>query len=377
MDADRYYAESYTKYKLYFDVLHHKINEYNVEPENQYNMDEKGFLIGVINRSTKRVFNKRQYEKKEVTQSLQAGSRKWVTVLACVCADGTAIPPGIIYEAAGEDIQSSWVDDIDPQHHSVHFTTSSTGWTNNDVGLAWLEQVFNRYTKQKSRVQYRLLILDGHGSHITMDFIKYCDDNRILLAILPPHSTQTLQPLDVACFAPLAQNYTSELTTFTQQGLGWLPVKKGDFFLLFWRAWVKSFTTTTILSSFEATGIYPPNPSRVLDRFTHGTPEAAESSDSSTSVYSGDDWLKIQSLIKAAVKDSNSSETRKLHRTLHHLSVQNQLLHHEFQGLKEAIQTKKKHNKKSITLPLQREKEYRSKVTFWSPSKRREAEERY
>ena len=34
MDADRHHAESYTKYKLYFDVLHHKINKYNVKPEN-------------------------------------------------------------------------------------------------------------------------------------------------------------------------------------------------------------------------------------------------------------------------------------------------------------------------------------------------------
>jgi hypothetical protein len=59
MDADRHHAESYTKYKSYFDNLHYKIDEYNVKPENQYNIDEKGFMISVINRLTKRVFNKR------------------------------------------------------------------------------------------------------------------------------------------------------------------------------------------------------------------------------------------------------------------------------------------------------------------------------
>ncbi|KAF1934447.1 DDE-domain-containing protein, partial [Didymella exigua CBS 183.55] len=256
MDSNRHYAESYTKYKQYFDIPYSKIDEYNIEPENTYNMDEKGFMIGVIGRS-KRVFNKLQYERKEVRQSIQAGNREWVTVLACVCADGSALPPGIIYEAAGPAIRSSWVDDIKPEQHSAHFTTSPTGWTNNNVGLAWLEQVFDRYTKQKSRVQYRLLVVDGHGSHITMEFIKYCDDHRILLAILPPHSTQTLQPLDVVCFAPLAHFYTIELTEYLQQSLGWLPVKKGDFFPLFWRAWVKSFTESTVLSSFRVTGICP------------------------------------------------------------------------------------------------------------------------
>jgi hypothetical protein len=31
-------------------------------------------------------------------------------------------------------------------------SSSPTGWTNNDIELAWLEQVFNRKTKQKARI---------------------------------------------------------------------------------------------------------------------------------------------------------------------------------------------------------------------------------
>ena len=137
-----------------------------------------------------------------------------------------------IYVAA-KAIQSSWVESIDPNKHSVHFTTSPSGWTNNDIGLAWLEQVFDRYTREKTRRKHRLLVVDGHGSHLTMDFIKCCDDNKILLAIFPPHSTHTLQPLDVVCFKPLSSNYTKELTQHTHQSMGWLPFKKGDFFLFF------------------------------------------------------------------------------------------------------------------------------------------------
>ncbi|KAF2819667.1 hypothetical protein CC86DRAFT_250549, partial [Ophiobolus disseminans] len=36
-----------------------------------------------------------------------------------------------------------------------------------------------------------------------------------------------------------------------------VPVKKGDFFLLFWAAWQSSFTTELILKAFESTGIWP------------------------------------------------------------------------------------------------------------------------
>src|ERR1700710_646451 len=101
-----------------------------------------------------------------------------------------------------------------------------------------------------------------------MYFISYCDDNKILLAIFPPHSTHTLQPLDVVCFKPLSSEYKNELTKRIHQSQGWLPVKKGDFFPLFWKAWVASFTEKTMLNSFEATGISPLNADVILNRFT-------------------------------------------------------------------------------------------------------------
>jgi hypothetical protein len=120
--------------------------------------------------------------------------------------------------------------------HSVYVTPSPLGWTNNDIGLAWFEQVFDRHTKEKARQSYRLLILDGHGSHVTMDFIEYCDQHKILLAIFPRHSTHTLQPLDVCMFKPLSQAYSDELSVFLERSQGLLPIKKGDFFPLFWKA---------------------------------------------------------------------------------------------------------------------------------------------
>jgi hypothetical protein len=198
-------------------------------------MDEKGFLIGIVGRS-KRIFSRRMWEKKEVRASLQDGSRAWITLLACICANGSTLPPGLIYEAANKGIQSTWVEDIKAGEHEVFITSSPSGWTNNDIGLAWLEQVFDRCTKEKAekaRRLYRLLILDGHGSHITMDFIDYCDQNRILLAILPPHSTYTLQPLDVAMFKPLLTAYLAELSKYLHASQGLVPINKGDFFPLF------------------------------------------------------------------------------------------------------------------------------------------------
>ena len=69
-------------------------------------------------------------------------------------------------------------------------------------------QIFEREIKAKAQRSWRLLILDGHGSHVSMRFIDYYDSHQILLAIYPPHSTHTLQPLDVYLFWPLSQAYS-------------------------------------------------------------------------------------------------------------------------------------------------------------------------
>jgi hypothetical protein len=213
MDAVRLHADSKRKYNLYFDLLHGKMREHKVKIRNTYNMDEKGFLIGLCNGS-KRVFSRRQWEAKEVTAALQDGSREFITLIASVCADGEVLPPGLIYPSANSTLQSTWVNDIALKKDEIFVSSTLSGWSNNDVGLAWLEQVFDRCTKKKARYRkdWRLLILDGHGSHVTMDFISYCDKQRILLAVFSPHSTHTLQPLDVVLFKPLSTAYSTALT---------------------------------------------------------------------------------------------------------------------------------------------------------------------
>jgi hypothetical protein len=73
-----------------------------------------------------------------------------MTLLACVCADGLALPPGLIYESANNTIQSSWVEEIKSGEHNVLVGSSPSGWTNNNIAVAWLKQVFDRFTKAKA-----------------------------------------------------------------------------------------------------------------------------------------------------------------------------------------------------------------------------------
>jgi len=106
MDRTRHLADPKSKYRLYFELLHQTITEYQLEARDIYNMDEKGFLISLIGRS-KRILSRRQWQKKEVRASLQDRSREFLTVMACCCADRSSLPPSLIYAAKNGAIQSS------------------------------------------------------------------------------------------------------------------------------------------------------------------------------------------------------------------------------------------------------------------------------
>jgi hypothetical protein len=66
---------------------------------------------------------------------------------------------------------------------------------------------FSAYSKGRTVGTHRLLIIDGHESHESLEFQQYCKDNDIVALCMPPHSSHLLQPLDVGCFAPLKLAY--------------------------------------------------------------------------------------------------------------------------------------------------------------------------
>ena len=49
----------------------------------------------------------------------------------------------MIFSASGNKIQANWVREIEPKKHSLYVGVSSTGWTNDDLGVEWLKKVFD------------------------------------------------------------------------------------------------------------------------------------------------------------------------------------------------------------------------------------------
>jgi hypothetical protein len=46
LDLERHKSESEPSFRQYFNILRQKMDHYSMQPQNCYDMDEEGFLIG-------------------------------------------------------------------------------------------------------------------------------------------------------------------------------------------------------------------------------------------------------------------------------------------------------------------------------------------
>lgn len=157
----------------------------------------------------------------------QDGTRKLITVIETVSAAGLALPPMIIYQ--GEAQYAGW-HALVKAGDKTYFSRSSTGWTNSQIGLEYIRDVFEPNTRESANGMARLFIMDGHVSHCTWQFFAFCLSNNIIPLCLPAHSTHLLQPLDVGLFGPLQRNYAESLDNWLQDGNA--GIHKGTFYPL-------------------------------------------------------------------------------------------------------------------------------------------------
>ena len=72
------------------------------------------------------------------------------------------------------------------------------GWMDTETFTAWFEH-FLVLVKERPL----LLLFDGHLTHVSISVIRRALDENVVILKFPPHVTDVMQPLDVACFGPL------------------------------------------------------------------------------------------------------------------------------------------------------------------------------
>lgn len=176
------------------------------------------------------------------------------------------IPSLVIFK--GENLQTTWISK--DMETSWKFACNTKGWTSNKIGDEWFPECFEKATSAKANDKKRLLICDGHGSHISTKTIAFCMQHDIELLLMPLYSSHLCQPLDVGVFNSLKHAITNEMDNIMRYGI--TTIKKFEWADTYRLARPKAFTKLNIMSGWSDTGLIPFNCRRVILRLLDASP---------------------------------------------------------------------------------------------------------
>ena len=125
-----------------------------------------------------------------------------------------------------------------------------------------MEDVFNKHTHAQIQNKFRLFLIDGHSSHIIIDFIEYACANNIRFFCLFSHIIHFMQFLDVGLFRSLQQYYNQVVDEKSRHGTTY--INKLDFLQTFHFARIKTYIKSNISSVFINAEIFSVDANKIF-----------------------------------------------------------------------------------------------------------------
>ncbi|USP74632.1 hypothetical protein yc1106_01906 [Curvularia clavata] len=236
-DRQRALCEDPVLIKSWFELVEQTKAKYGICDEDVYNFDEAGFIMGKI--TTQLIIT--ASERRSQPKAIQPGGREWVTFITAVNAASWSIPPFLIFTSKYH--LSAWYEEAEIPRDWAIAVSDNDGKV---VGAR------------------RLLILNGHKSHQSLEFQELYKENNIYTLCMPPHSSHLLQPLNVGCFSPLKRAYSREVESLIRNHIN--HITKLEFLPAFKVAFNQSFVSANICSAFRGAGLIPLQPEAVLSK---------------------------------------------------------------------------------------------------------------
>ncbi|SJX62091.1 related to transposase [Sporisorium reilianum f. sp. reilianum] len=230
----------------WFSRFQEIIMEYRISSNNIFNMDETGFVFGLG--SSQHVImpggDPAGWFK------AQPGNHQNATVIEAISSGGQVLLPLIITKGKLHTVGEQWhMEDI---LATWHFSKGPSSWTDNDLTILWVENIFDVNTKLSMPSEWCLLIIDSHASHTSSRFINTLWKRHILPVCLLAHTMHVMQPLDVSIFGPITAAYQHLVTQFAPH-VDAAGINKAQFSMLYTQAQVKMLTLAAAKKAFQDT----------------------------------------------------------------------------------------------------------------------------
>jgi hypothetical protein len=239
----------------WFQRLDTIIKGRDIKPCNIYNMDETGLQQGFQGNS--KVFGSCLTTSGDKPTNTDT---ERISIIECIGAEGLHITPGAIFTG-----KLVWTDSTGETPPPWLFGASYSGFTNHFMMNSWFQQAFLPDTAPQNTSEWRLLIMDNHGSHKDEKFSHLAFTHKVQIFFLPGNSSHELQPLDVGCFSPLKTEYKQQIEDLNIYDIT-ASGSKRRFIEAYKAASDKAFTTQNIRSGFRHSGIWPFCPDKVIRR---------------------------------------------------------------------------------------------------------------
>ena len=104
-----------------------------------HNFDEKGVMLGLVASARVIVDSETSRERSKNRTVIQPGTRELVSVIETIGANGSYLPPFIIWK--GQQHQETWyqITKQDERLRGYAYATSANGWTDDSLGLHYIE----------------------------------------------------------------------------------------------------------------------------------------------------------------------------------------------------------------------------------------------
>ena len=162
------------------------------------NMDQTPYKLCDV---PKKTLNQRG--EKTVTAKAPKTSLGRVTCALTVCADGTKLPPLLIYKGTpGRDIEKEFASKKHAYPKGVFCMVQKTAWTDERVMHFWIDHVLAPYVKTAPEGVVPLLYLDKYACHYQGSVARKFEDLGVEWDIIPGGCTSLVQPIDVGIGKP-------------------------------------------------------------------------------------------------------------------------------------------------------------------------------
>ena len=207
LSRSRATSGSDSRLRAFFQLIHERVAEHGLDPSRDFiDLDETQIVLDPTQKRVAVVCGTKRVHK---LTGIYGERGVHITMVAAIVSDGTALPPTFIFQ--GKSVSHEMARATHNFDPTCGLAYGASGWIERSIYHEILNHLIDILPAPETR-GYKLLIVDGHESHISLYAAQLAIANKLDIVVMPSHTSHLVQPLDVGVFGPLKMLSSAAMT---------------------------------------------------------------------------------------------------------------------------------------------------------------------